>query len=497
MYAVIDEQSNRSLAKSEFFNLFDIDSSPIPYTLKTCSGKAQASGRRAVNFFIESMDGKVNLQLPPLIECDSVPDDRTEIPSPEMAQHHPHLLKVADKIQPVDHHAPILLLLGRDILRVHKVREQINGPNNAPYAQRLDLGWVIVGEVCLGNAHGQSEVNVYKTHTLDNGRASYFEPCPNTIHVKENYGVTLNPACDMDSLGNAVFVRSEYDDKQAMSIDDKTFLTIMDNEVYQNEENCWVAPLPFCSQRRKLPNNREQALKRLSSLRKALTKKPEMKAHYIQFMQKMLDNDQAEHAPPLPADKEHWYLPTFGVYHPQKPEQIRVMFDSSAECDGVSLNQVLLTGPDLNNSLLGVLLRFRKEPIALTADVQQMFYCFVVREDHRDYLRYLWYEDNDITKNVVEFRMKVHVFGNSPSPAVAIYCMRRAAQQGEQEHGSDARQFVERQFYVDDGLTSVATPEEAVDLLLRTKNMLAESNLRLHKVASNCSQVMEAFPTED
>lgn len=214
-------------------------------------------------------------------------------------------------------------------------------------------------------------------------------------------------------------------------------------------------------------------------------------------MQNMLDNDQAEPAPPLPENKERWYLPTFGVYHPQKPEQIRVVFDSSAECDGISLNQVLLSGPDLNNSLLGVLLRFRKEPTALTADVQQMFYCFVVREDHRDYLRYLWYENNDLAKNIVEFRMKVHVFGNSPSPAVAIYCMRRAAQQGEQEHGSQARQFVERQFYIDDGLTSVATPEEAIDLLVRTQNMLAESNLRLHKVASNSGQVMEALPAED
>jgi len=271
----------------------------------------------------------------------------------------------------------------------------------------------------------------------------------------------------------------------------------MDNEISQNQENSWVTPLPFRSPRRRLPNNREQALKRLGSLRKTLEKKPEMKAHYIQFMQKMLDNDQAEPAPPLPENKEHWYLPKFGVYHPQKPEQIRVVFDSSAECDGTSLNQVLLSGPDLNNSLLGVLLRFRKEPISLTADVQHMFYCFVVREDHRDYLRYLWYENNDITKNIVEFRMKVHVFGNSPSPAVAIYCMRWAAQQGEREHGFDARQFVECQFYVDDGLTSVARPEEAIDLLTRTQDMLAESNLRLHKVASNCSQVMEAFPTED
>ncbi|XP_022062446.2 uncharacterized protein LOC127534576 [Acanthochromis polyacanthus] len=93
--------------------------------------------------------------------------------------------------------------------------------------------------------------------------------------------------------------------------------------------------------------------------------------------------------------------------------------------------------------------------------------------------------------------MKVHVFGNSPSPAVAIYCMRRAAEEGEREHGTDAKHFVKRQFYVDDGLTSVATPEEAVELLRRTRDMLAASNLRLHKVASNCNQVMEAFPVED
>lgn len=138
-YAVLDEQSNKSLAKTEFFDLFKVKASPTPYTLKTCSGKMETSGRRAVHFFIESMDGKLQLPLPPLIECDMVPDDRTEIPSPEIAHQHPHLLPVADKIQPVDQDAAILLLLGRDILRVHKVREQINGPHNAPYAQRLDL----------------------------------------------------------------------------------------------------------------------------------------------------------------------------------------------------------------------------------------------------------------------------------------------------------------------------------------------------------------------
>ena len=57
----------------------------------------------------------------------------------------------------------------------------------------------------------------------------------------------------------------------------------------------------------------------------------------------------------------------------------------------VSLNDVLLTGPDLNNSLLGVLVRYRKGQVAITAVIEHMFHCFVVKEDHRDFLRFLWY----------------------------------------------------------------------------------------------------------
>lgn len=86
-----------------------------------------------------------------------------------------------------------------------------------------------------------------------------------------------------------------------------------------------------------------------------------MKLHFTYFMQKMLDNDHAEIAPPLERGKEHWYLPTFGVYHPQKPDQIRFVFDSSAEYEGVSLNDVLLCGPDLNNYCYNsIVLSFRK-----------------------------------------------------------------------------------------------------------------------------------------
>lgn len=117
------------------------------------------------------------------------------------------------------------------------------------------------------------------------------------------------------------------------------------------------------------------------------------------------------------------------------------------------MNDVLLSGPDLNNTLLGVLMRFRKENIVVTADIQQMFYAFVFREDYRDYLQFLWH--NNLNNNITEFRMKVHILGNNPSPSVAIYGLKRAAQAHQNKYGTDSKEFVMQNFYVDDGLMSV------------------------------------------
>ncbi|KAL6457432.1 hypothetical protein MHYP_G00343950 [Metynnis hypsauchen] len=386
MYVVLDDQSNRSLAKSAFFDLFGISAVSSTYTLRTCAGIKEATGRKAHNFVVSSLDGKTRVLLPPLLECNTMPDDRSEIPTPDIVQHFPHLAPVAGEIPPIEPETPILLLLGRDVLSVHKVREQYNGPHNTPYAQRLDLGWVIVGEVCLGGVHKRTKVNVYKTNVLNNGRTSFLEPCLSTIHVKEKFSAPIQQTTDhasdiiqtaplklTDNLGLNVFQRNPDDDKTALSIEHKIFLEIMDREVYMDDDNHWVAPLPFRTPRPLLPNNREQALKRLTVLLRTLEKRKDMKEQFIEFMQKIFDNDQAEEAPPLEPGEECWYLPTFGVYHPQKPGKIRVVFDSSASFKGISLNDILLKGPDLNNTLLGVLLRFRQEQVAVTVDVEQMF----------------------------------------------------------------------------------------------------------------------------
>ena len=216
-------------------------------------------------------------------------------------------------------------------------------------------------------------------------------------------------------------------------------------------------------------------------------------------MQKILENRHAEPVPftELTTTKPCWYLPHFGVYHPQKPNKIRVVFDSAAKVDRISLNKLLLSGPDLTNSLLGVLMRFRQNPTAFMADIEQMFHSFIVKKEHRDFLRFLWYKDNDPGGAVIEYRMKVRLFGNTSSPAVATYGLRKTARVEETQFGSDAREFVERNFYVDDGLKSLPGSAESVDLLQRTQAMLATANLRLHKIASNDPSVTNAFPTND
>ena len=72
--------------------------------------------------------------------------------------------------------------------------------------------------------------------------------------------------------------------------------------------------------------------------------------------------------------------------HPRKPDQIRVVFDSSAEFQGVSLNKELLLGPDVINSLVGVLIRSRQDNIAVMCDLEQMFHSLHVARSIRTFL---------------------------------------------------------------------------------------------------------------
>ena len=86
------------------------------------------------------------------------------------------------------------------------------------------------------------------------------------------------------------------------------------------------------------------------------------------------------------------------MYHPAKPNKIRVVFDCSAEYAGRSINKELMAGPDLTNQIVGTLIRFRQERIAFVADIEKMFFQVLVSDDHRNLLHFLWWQDGDLRK---------------------------------------------------------------------------------------------------
>ena len=207
----------------------------------------------------------------------------------------------------------------------------------------------------------------------------------------------VGDAFDSDSL----FQRTKDDDKLGLSIEDHMFLNIMNREVCKSENGHWVAPLPCKDLKPLLPNNRQMALKRALTLDRDLKRNSLKRDHFVRFMAKVLNSGAAEEAQSITDNREVWYLPIFSIYRPHKPNQIRGVFDSAACYKGHSLNGTLLTGPNLTNSLFGILIRFCKNKYAVAVDIEQILYSFM--ESHRDYLRFFWYKQNNPDLELVEY----------------------------------------------------------------------------------------------
>jgi hypothetical protein len=144
-----------------------------------------------------------------------------------------------------------------------------------------------------------------------------------------------------------------------------------------------------------------------------------------------------------------------------------------------------------------VLCRFRQEPVAVTCDIEKMFYQVNVNKEHRDLLRFLWWEEGDTNKVPVTYRMTVHLFGATSSPGCANVALKTTANDAEAECGSRAAEFVRKNFYIDDGLTSLPTPDDAVNLITETKELCAKGGFRLHKFMSNNKEVLQSVPPRD
>ena len=477
-YTIIDEQSTSCFATSRVSEIFNVNGPVIEYSLNTLSGsQSNLSGIELNGFHIKGVGEKRGFALPPMVVNDCIINNKREIATPEIVKHHSHVAHLSKYFQPIDESAEIVLLLGRDC---GKALQTSCFGHKAPFAHHTRLGWALVGETCLPDYSFVK--SVYK---VDFSHDHFVK--------KQCFPVSSCPKA-LSSFN--IFEETPLDEQPALSMEDKRFVQIVHDGIKISEKGFITLPLPFKNEDVKMPDNRLAVYGRTHNSLKRLKTNPEKLNLTLDVMQKYISAGHVEEIPTsqsTPPPRKSWYIPIFPVSHPKK-KKVRIVFDSSACYNGTSLNQQLLQGPDVNNLLRTVLFTFRLSPVGFCADVETMFHNFELQLEHRDFTRFFWFSENNPENSIAQFRATRHVFGNTSSPSLANIGLRFAISNASPRPPPEAEDFVFNNFYVDDGLASCDSPEQAIKILKHTKATLQQFNIRLCKICSNDISVMAAFP---
>lgn len=500
VYALLDTQSDTTFILSDTYRKLGLSGTDVKLSLSTMFAENQiVDSCKVKGLIVRGFDSSVRIPLPTVFTRDVMPANRSHIPTSDMARHWHHLNRIADKLLPIQN-CDIGLLIGYNCPRALIPREVIPSLKDGPYGQRTDLGWGIVGIVdstrndddqldSIGHSHRVLTFEVPKEVSNANDRF--------IVSMRSKVKEIISPS-DLTRMFEMDFIEHKNYERP-LSHDDRKFLTTLQEGIHVNDSH-YEMPLPFRAGPPNLPNNKCIAIQRLAYLKKRLRNDATYADHYQTFMNNIIRNGFAERVPENELNQDsgqEWYIPHHGIYHPQKPGKLRVVYDCSARYMGQSLNDHLLQGPDLTNSLIGLLCRFRKESIAVVCDIEQMFHQFKVNTEHRNYLKFLWFEDGDLTRVPVEYRMSVHLFGAVSSPGCANFGLKQLANDYEADFGQEVANFIKRDFYVDDGLKSLSSVEEAISLIKGSIEMCSKRGIRLHKLLSNSKEVLAQMPEKD
>ena len=258
----------------------------------------------------------------------------------------------------------------------------------------------------------------------------------------------------------------------------------------------YLLPLPFRNPEVEFPRNRDAVVQRQRSLRRRLLLNPKLHLVYTENMEKLISHGYARIADKRNDEEGRvWYIPHHAVFNEKKGKD-RVVFDCNSKYQGRSLNDELVQGPDLANSLAGVLMRFREEDIALMGDIEAMYLQVKVPAAQRSFLRFLWWPGGDLNTDPVEYEMCAHLFGATSSGGCANYALKQAGKDGREKFGVEAASTLNENFYVDDLLKSVRGVDTAKSLISNVIGMCEEGGFNLTKIVSNNVEVVNSLPIE-
>jgi len=142
---------------------------------------------------------------------------------------------------------------------------------------------------------------------------------------------------------------------------------------YISNKSRWDTGLLWKYDKINMPDSYLMALKRLKCLKAKMLKDPKLKTFLSNTMQhyeekryiRKLEKWELSNSP------HSWYFPIFTVTNPNK-NKTRLVWDAAPQVDGISLNDTILKGSDMLMSLMGMLLRFRERPIAVSGDIRKL-----------------------------------------------------------------------------------------------------------------------------
>ncbi|XP_053968959.1 uncharacterized protein LOC128870369 [Anastrepha ludens] len=357
------------------------------------------------------------------------------------------------------------LLIGADNWRLAiplKIRE---GTWFQPIASKTRLGWALQG--CNSRQTAEYRLNI---HTCD-CQKRYDE-----LHETVKEFFTLESSKPTQLLSE--------EDAKAVSIA---------NNTCKKGDNFYEIGLPWRTSSVLLPNNYVYGLQRLMCLQRKFVKDPILKSNIQIQINNLLSKGYAKKLSPIEAaisNGKTWYLPIFIVSNPNKPGKLRMVWDAAAKVNGVSLNNFLLSGPDLLNPLVSILLAFRVGRVAICGDIAEMFHRINIRDSDMHAQRFLWCDDGDDPQQPSIYVMRALTFELNCAPFIAHYIRDKNADHFENELPR-AVEAVKKNHYVDDFIDCGDDEQSALELAQQVKKIHGAAGFNIRGWSSNSKFVVE------
>ena len=461
-YALLDPGSTRTFCAPELLPLLNLHGTHGQLPLSTLNEGSMTNVERVTFTVSKPEQGSRVFNLRSVYSVVSFPDMKNCSATPEDVRHFHHLCEL-DLPDPRD--VKVGLLIGQDNAHTFFPGPTRRGTDDEPYAVSTPLGWAVNGQL-----------SVTDSPAICNHLS--------TMEV-ERLNEQVEKFWQIDSIGNT-------NREHSHSVNDVKVIDRWDRSC-EVVDSHYQLDIPFKSIVPNLPNNRHLAEKRLDYLERKLSRDLSTKHLYTTGIKDLIMKGYAEEVDNDGQAGSTWYIPHHSVTNPNKPGKIRIVFDCAASCQGTSLNKEVYQGPDLTNKLVGVLLRFREQPVGIMADIEAMFHQVRVTPAHRDVMRFLWRDDQG---SVRTYRLCVHLFGGVWSPSAANYALQRTSTEFGADFPPSVALTVLEYFYVDDMCAGAENTQQGIELYENIREMLGRRGFNLIKFVSNDRALLNHIPVE-